>query len=71
MEDIKTQKKSRFEKGSVQAKEFMATLRAKRAGGKTPAPTPAPSPEPIPQPPPPPVTEPKKRSKKNIIVDFS
>ena len=71
MEDIKTQKKSRFEKGSVQAKEFMATLRAKRGGVKTPAPTPAPSPEPITEPPPPPVTEPKKRSKKNIIVDFS
>ena len=70
MEDIKTQKKSRFEKGSVQAKEFMATLRAKR-GGKTPAPTPAPSPDPLPIPEPPPVSEPKKRSKKNIIVDFS
>ena len=66
MEDIKTQKKSRFEKGSVQAKTFMATLSAKR-GGKTPAP----SPEPIPIPEPPPVAEPKKRSKKNIIVDFS
>ena len=72
MEDIKTQKKSRFQKGSEEAKEFMATLRAKR-GGKTPAPTPAPSPEPLPitEPPPPPVVEPKKRSKKNIIVDFS
>ena len=71
MEDIKTQKKSRFEKGSVQAKEFMATLRAKR-GGKTPAPTPAPSPEPLPIPQPPPApAEPKKRTKKNIIVDFS
>ena len=70
MEDIKTQKKSRFQKGSEEAKEFMATLRAKR-GGKTPAPTPAPSPEPIPIPEPPPVAEPKKRSKKNIIVDFS
>ena len=72
MEDIKT-RKSRFEKGSVQAKEFMAELRAKRGGGKTPAPTPSPSPEPlpIPQPPSPPVAEPKKRSKKNIIVDFS
>ena len=70
MEDIKTQKKSRFEKGSVQAKEFMATLRSKR-GGKTPAPTPAPSPEPLPITEPPPVAEPKKRSKKNIVVDFS
>ena len=71
MEDIKTKKKSRFQKGSEEAKEFMTTLRAKR-GGKTPAPTPAPSPEPLPitEPPPPPA-EPKKRSKKNIIVDFS
>ena len=66
MEDIKTQRKSRFQKGSEEAKSFMAELRSKR-GGKTPTPTPAPSPEPIP----PPVAEPKKRSKKNIIVDFS
>ena len=66
MEDIKTQRKSRFQKGSEEAKSFMAELRSKR-GGKTPAPSPAPSPEPIP----PPVAEPKKRSKKNIIVDFS
>ena len=70
MEDIKTQKKSRFQKGSEEAKEFMATLRAKRCG-KTPAPTPTPTPDPLPIPEPPPVTEPKKRSKKNIIVDFS
>ena len=74
MEDIKTQKKSRFQKGSEEAKEFMAQLRSKR-GGKTPTPTPAPSPapspEPLPIPEPPPVAEPKKRSKKNIIVDFS
>ena len=66
MEDIKTQRKSRFQKGSEEAKSFMAELRSKR-GGKTPAPSPAPSPEPIP----PPVAEPKKRSKKNIILDFS
>ena len=70
MEDIKTQKKSRFEKGSQEAKEFMAQLRSKR-GGKTPAPTPAPSPDPLPIPEPPPVAEPKKRGKKHIIVDFS
>ena len=71
MEDIKKQKKSRFEKGSQEARNFMATLRAKR-GGKTPAPTPAPSPVPETVPEPPlPVSEPKKRSKKNIIVDFS
>jgi hypothetical protein len=68
MEDIKTQRKSRFQKGSEEAKSFMAELRSKR-GNKTP--TPAPSPAPSPEPIPPPVAEPKKRSKKNIIVDFS
>ena len=66
MEDIKSQRKSRFQKGSEEAKSFMAELRSKRKG-KTPAPSPAPSP--IPEPPP--VAEPKKRSKQNIIVDFS
>ena len=70
MEDIKTQKKSRFQKGSEEAKEFMATLRAKR-GGKAPTPAPSPAPTPAPSPEPLPITEPKKRSKKNIIVDFS
>ena len=70
MEDIKTQRKSRFQKGSQEARDFMAELRSKR-GGKTPAPSPAPSPIPSPEPIPPPVAEPKKRSKKNIIVDFS
>ena len=70
MEDIKTQRKSRFQKGSQEARDFMAELRSKR-GGKTPTPAPSPSPVPsiIPEPPPP--AEPKKRSKKNIIVDFS
>ena len=70
MEDIKTQRKSRFQKGSEEAKSFMAELRSKR-GGKTPAPSPSPSPSPSPEPIPPSVAEPKKRSKKNIIVDFS
>jgi hypothetical protein len=70
MEDIKTQRKSRFQKGSQEARDFMAELRSKR-GGKTPTPSPAPSPVPSPEPIPPPVAEPKKRSKKNIIVDFS
>ena len=72
MEDIKTQRKSRFQKGSEEAKSFMAELRSKR-GGKTPTPTPTPVPSPVPSiiPEPPPVAEPKKRSKKNIIVDFS
>ena len=60
MDDLKTQKKSRFEKGSVQAKEFMANLRSKRCKCKTPA-----QPEII-------TVQPKKRiSKKNITVDFS
>ena len=70
MEDIKTQRKSRFQKGSEEAKSFMAELRSKR-GGKTPAPSPAPSPVPSIIPEPPTVAEPKKRGKKNIIVDFS
>ena len=30
MDDLKPQKKNRFEKGSEAAKEFMATLRAKK-----------------------------------------
>ena len=61
MEDIKTQRKSRFEKGSQEARNFMATLRAKR-GGKTPAPSPVPSPAPDTVPEPPPVAEPKKKN---------
>ena len=65
MEDIKSKRKSRFEKGSTTAKEFMATLRSKRGGGKAPAPTPAP----VPPPPTPPQT-PKRKSKNNITVDF-
>ena len=76
MEDIKTQKKSRFVKGSDEAKTFMKNLRDKKKGGKTPAPTPAPAPASIPLP----ISEsdckecipvkPKRRVKKNIIVDF-
>jgi len=65
MEDIKPKRKSRFEKGSDTAKEFMATLRSKRGGGK--APTPAPVPPPPPTPPP---QTPKRKSKNNITVDF-
>ena len=68
MEDIKTQRKSRFQKGSEEAKTFMAELRSKR-GGKTPAPSPAPSPEPIPQPPVA-VAEPKKRREKKYNCRF-
>ena len=70
MEYIKTQRKSRFQKGSEEARNFMAELRSKR-GGKTPTPTPVPSPVPSIIPEPPTVAEPKKRGKKNIIVDFS
>ena len=73
MDDLKPQKKNRFEKGSEAAKEFMATLRAKK-GKKTPAP-----PAPPASPPSPPACagsipsslEPKRRNKKNITVDFS
>ena len=66
MEDIKPKRKSRFEKGSTTAKEFMATLRSKRGGGKAPAPTPAPAPVPPPTPP----QTPKRKTKNNITVDF-
>jgi len=73
MDDLKPQKKNRFEKGSQEAKDFMATLRAKK-GNKPPAP-----PAPPASPPSPPASagsipsslEPKKRNKKNITVDFS
>ena len=58
MDDLKTQKKARFEIGSDQAKEFMANLRSKRCKCKTP-------PQII-------AVQPKKRiSKKNKTVDFS
>jgi hypothetical protein len=71
MDEIKPQRKNRFEKGSQEAKDFMATLRAKK-GNKNPTP-PAP-----PSPPSPPAAagsipsslEPKRRNKKNITVDF-
>ena len=72
MDEIKPQRKNRFEKGSDEAKAFMATLRAKK-GNKPPAP-PAP---PAPSSPPasagsiPSSLEPKRRNKKNITVDFS
>ena len=74
MDDLKPQKKNRFEKGSEAAKEFMATLRAKK-GKKTPPAPPAPPASP-PSPPAsagsiPSSLEPKRRNKKNITVDFS
>ena len=40
MEDLKTQKKARFQKGSEEARKFMADLRSKRCKCKTPAPAP-------------------------------
>ena len=75
MDDLKPQKKNRFEKGSQEAKDFMATLRAKK-GNKPPAPPALPAPSSPPSPPPsagsiPCSLEPKKRNKKNISVDFS
>ena len=48
MEDIKTQKKSRFVKGSDEAKTFMKNLRDKKKGGKTLTPAPAPATAPLP-----------------------
>jgi hypothetical protein len=73
MDEIKPQRKNRFEKGSQEARDFMATLRAKKGAKKlTPTPPAPPSP---PSPPPsagsiPSSLEPKKRTKKNITVDF-
>jgi len=63
-------KKNRFEKGSEEAKQFMAELRAKRGkkgGGSTPPPPPPPNCDC-----PPSIEKPKtKRSNKNnIVVDF-
>jgi hypothetical protein len=73
MDEVKPQKKNRFEKGSDAAKEFMAGLRAKKGNKKPPQPPPAP-PSP-PSPPPssgsiPSSLQPKRRNKKNITVDF-
>ena len=75
MDDIKPQRKNRFEKGSDEAKAFMATLRAKK-GNKPPAPPAPPAPSSPPSPPAsagsiPSSLEPKRRNKKNITVDFS
>ena len=75
MDDIKPQKKNRFEKGSDEAKAFMATLRSKK-GNKPPAPPAPPAPASPPSPPAcagsiPSSLEPKRRNKKNITVDFS
>ena len=75
MDDIKPQRKNRFQKGSQEAKDFMATLRAKK-GNKPPAPPAPPAPSSPPSPPAsagciPSSLEPKRRNKKNITVDFS
>ena len=66
MEDIKPTRKSRFEKGSDQAKEFMATLRSKR-GGKPPATPPA---APAATIPPTPAPTPKRKVNNKLSVDF-
>ena len=69
MDEIKPpQRKNRFAKGSQEAKDFMATLRAKKGTKKPTPPTP-------PSPPSPPATagsipsslEPKKRNKKILL----
>ena len=69
MEDIKTSKKNRFEKGSDAAKQYMAELRAKRGnkgGGNTPPPPPpSPNCDCVPT-----TEKPKRRNNKNIVVDF-
>ena len=79
MDEIKPQRKNRFQKGSQEAKDFMATLRAKKGANKPPAPPAPPAPSSPPSPPSPPASagsipsslEPKRRNKKNITVDFS
>ena len=76
MDEIKPQRKNRFQKGSDEAKAFMATLRAKKGGNKPPAPPAPPAPSSPPSPPAsagsiPSSLEPKRRNKKNITVDFS
>ena len=60
MEDLKTRKKARFQKGYEEARKFMADLRSKRFKCKTPAPAP------------PKITtvQPKKELLKNITVYF-
>ena len=70
MDDLKPQKKNRFEKGSQEAKDFMATLRAKK-GNKPPAPPASPPSPPASAGSIPSSLEPKRRNKKNITVDFS
>ena len=62
MDETKPQKKNRFEKGSQEAKDFMATLRAKK-GNKPPAP-PAPPSSPASAGSIPSSLEPKRRNKK-------
>ena len=68
MEDIKTSKKNRFEKGSDEAKAYMAGLRAKRGnkgGGSNPPPPPPANCDCVPT-----TEKPKRRNNKNIVVDF-
>ena len=67
MEDIKTSKKNRFEKGSEEARKYMAELRAKRGnkgGGSNPPPPPPANCDCVP------TEKPKRRNNKNIVVDF-
>jgi hypothetical protein len=68
MEDLKPKRKSRFEKGSDEARNFMATLRSKRGGTEKQI---KPILEEAPQQTPPPETPTTKRKPKNeITVDF-
>ena len=63
-------KKNRFQKGSEEAKKFMAELRSKRGkkgGGSTPTP---PSPANCGCPPTDKPIKSKRSNKKNIVVDF-
>ena len=70
MDEVKPQRKNRFEKGSLEAKEFMATLRAKKGNKKPPQTPPAPPSPPTSAGSIPSSLQPKRRNKKNITVDF-
>ena len=68
MEDLKPKRKSRFEKGSDEARNFMATLRSKRGGTEKQI-TPIQE-APHPETPPPETPTTKRKPKNKITVDF-
>jgi len=60
--------KTRLVKGSEQAKQYMSELRSKRGANKTPVETPTPPTTPIETPTQPTIS--KRKSNKNLNVDF-